>query len=75
MDFEIPLPLETGCIISIQLPAEFTQVYQQVTVIEAYGMFGFIRELPFKVGSGNLIEIEDACLSYTENYVEAKIKI
>ena len=38
-------------------------------------MFGFIRELPFKVGSGNLIEIEDACLSYTENYIEAKIKI
>ena len=24
LDFKIPLPLETGCIISVQLPTEFT---------------------------------------------------
>lgn len=38
-------------------------------------MFGFIRSLPFSVLAQQTIEIKDACLSYTENQIEAKIRI
>lgn len=75
LDFVMPLPLETGCKISVQIPADFTQVYQEVSKVQVYGMFGFIRSLPFTVRAPSTIEIRDACLSYTENYIEAKIRI
>ena len=71
----MPLPLETGCSISVQLPADFTQVYQEVSQVQVYGMFGFIRSVPYTVRSPSTIEIRDACLSYTANYIEAKIRI
>ena len=38
-------------------------------------MFGFIRNLPFKVKAPSTIEIRDACLNYIENHIEAKIRI
>ena len=31
--------------------------------------------MPFTVRAPSTIEIRDACLSYTENYIEAKIRI
>ena len=43
--------------------------------MQVYGMFGFIRSLPYTVRSPSTIEIRDACLSYTANYIEAKIRI
>ena len=75
LDFDMPLPLESGCKITVQLPSEFTEVYQQVSQIQVYGMFGFIRNLPFTVKALSIIEIRDACLSYIENHIEAKIRI
>lgn len=30
LDFAVPVPLETGCLIYIQVPAEFTRLYQEM---------------------------------------------
>ena len=75
LDFTMPIPLETGCLIYVQLPAEFSRAYQEMTAVQVYGMFGFIRSLPFTVKSNNLVEIRDACTSYTDNSISAKLRI
>jgi len=75
LDFAMTIPLETGCVIFVQIPIEFTQAYQEMTEVQVYGMFGFIRSLPFTVKSNNVVEIRDACTSYTENYIWAKLRI
>ena len=67
LDFAMPVPLETGCLIQIQVPTEFSSLYQEIKTVQVYGMFGFIRSLPFSVESNNIVEIRDACSSYTEN--------
>lgn len=43
--------------------------------MQAYGMFGFLRSLPFNLRGSNALEIEDACLDFTENFLDAKIRI
>lgn len=75
LDFAMPVPLETGCLIYIQIPADFTRLYQEMTDVQVYGMFGFIRSLPFAVQANNMVEIRDACTSYTENQLWAKVRI
>lgn len=38
-------------------------------------MFGNIRSLPFSVLANNMVEIRDACTSYTENQLWAKVRL
>ena len=75
LDFGMPIPLETGCLIYVQLPIEFTRLYQEMSAVQVYGMFGFIKSLPFTVKSNNLVEIRDACTSYTDHSIAAKLRI
>ena len=74
LDFAMPVPLETGCTIIMTLPVEFTQVSSLVGNVYAYGMFGFMRSLPFTVANSTLT-VRDACTSYSENSLRAKIRI
>ena len=46
-----------------------------MTTVQVYGMFGFMRSLPFYVRAKNLVEIKDACLNYVQSDVRGKIRI
>ena len=51
-------------------------MYHLVETVQIEGMFGFIRSVPYTLLSNNVIEIEDACLSYADNTIaNATIKI
>ena len=67
IDFEMPVPLHAGCFIALSVPSDFKGLYHLVETVQLEGMFGFIREVPFSLLPNNVIAIEDACPSYTDN--------
>ena len=69
IDFEMPIPLNAGCIIAVSVPSDFKGLYHLVETVRLEGMFGFIRHVPFSLLSNNVIVIEDACLDYTDNSI------
>ena len=48
---------------------------KSILAVQSYGMFGFIRDLPFFIRPQNVLEIRDACLTYLESDVRGKLRI
>lgn len=67
IDFTSPIPFSVGCIIHIQIPqALSTNLYSTVKYVYAYGLFGVMQSLPFRVEANSLI-INDACNEFLPN--------
>ena len=70
------MPLYAGCIIQVSIPSDFKGLQHLVETVQIEGMFGFIRSAPYTLLENNVIEIEEACLSYADNSIaNATVKI
>jgi hypothetical protein len=68
------VPLNAGCVIHIAVPDDFSDLRLSLTAVKVYGMFGFIRSLPFSVNDQD-IQVNDACPSFIANSSRATIRL
>ena len=68
----MPVPLDKDCQISIVFPLPLSS---NLSFIEAYGMFGAIKNLSFTINQAtNTISLLNACPNYTDNSFEATLR-
>jgi hypothetical protein len=60
--FDVPLPLEAGCVIDVRFAPEFTELNLNLKTIATTSIFGKDRLLPFSVLQSNQVRIKDACI-------------
>lgn len=71
----LPMPLETGCILMIDIPLDVT-FDEKLTDVQVYGIFGYQRKVQFSLsGDYRKLRIDDACLEYREESNPAVIII
>ena len=65
VQFFVPVPLDSGCIIDVTYPSDFTLSGSNLTTVQGIGLFGGSRTLTGSVNSGNnTYTITDGCNSY-----------
>jgi hypothetical protein len=58
--FKVPIPVEQGCIVTIQLPEDFTLSAGDLTRIQGWGIFGKRTDLNVGIDeSSRIIKIVD----------------
>jgi hypothetical protein len=64
--FKVPIPVEGGCIILIEIPEDFTVKAGDVSQVNGYGIFGGITDLIAQIDeTARTIKIVDQCRPYS----------
>jgi len=64
--FKVPVPVEEGCIVTIQLPDEFKLSSGNLNRVKGWGIFGGSQELNFGIDeSSRVIKIVNQCARYS----------
>lgn len=74
-DFRSPIPLSRGCTILVTIPTDFGVDRRRFEKVQVFGMFGVFRQLPFTVMKNNVVEVRGACGGYTDNQLNATLKV
>lgn len=65
LQFKIPVPVNSGCIIDITFPSDFSLSGADLTTVQGFGLFGGARTLTGSLNVGNnTYTITDGCTSY-----------
>lgn len=65
LQFKIPVPLNSGCIMDITFPSDFTLNGADLTTVQGFGLFGGARVLTGSLNVGNnTYTISDGCDGY-----------
>ena len=60
VSFKVPVPVEKGCIVTIQLPEDFDLIAGKLARVEGWGIFGRKIDLNFGIDeSARYIKIVD----------------
>ena len=76
VSFKVPVPVQAGCIVTIQLPDDFKLVAGNVIRIQGRGIFGKTTPLNFGLDeSSRIIKITDQCETYSSANMKTEIEI
>ena len=76
ISFKVPVPVEEGCIVTIQLPEDFDLIAGELQRVQGWGIFGFPVDLNFGVDeSERVIKIVDQCTKYSDAKTITALKI
>jgi hypothetical protein len=74
LQFKIPVPLNSGCIMDITFPSDFTLNGAELTTVRGLGLFGGARTLSGSLNVGNnTYTITDGCTTYVSANIFAII--
>lgn len=73
--FKVPIPVEEGCIVIIQLPEDFSLSAGDLARVEGWGIFGFKRDLNVGIDEQDrTIKIVDQCQKYSPADVKTQVR-
>ena len=76
MPFTIPVPVQGGCILLIQIPEDFTIASGDINRVEGWGIFGSRTDLNAEIDERErTIKIVDQCLPYSGANIDSYISI
>lgn len=65
LQFKVPVPLNSGCIIDVTFPSDYSLSGADLTTVQGFGLFGGARVLTGSLNVGNnTYTITDGCTNY-----------
>ena len=76
LSFKVPVPVQEGCTVLIQLPDDFILRAGDLTRVQGWGIFGRKTDLSFGIDeSSRIIKIVDQCAYYSGANTAAELEI
>ena len=74
--FKVPVPITGGCIVLIEIPADFTVKAGDLSRVEGWGIFGGRTDLIAEIDEASrTVKIVDQCVEYSGANIQSTVKL